>query len=193
VDKLITAGAALLGTILGATISLWASRYAQGHQDRREKRQRVHASFCRILLAADELTAMTAPLQPRGGGAWGEPDMTDEDRRRFYETLDRLSRDLNEAVANLTLEGVGEPVAAIEELIRRFIDFRWHHNRTKQRGATEEDWTVPAEASQAIAAIRARLKVELPTILDDILPVRNGRRRSASTETGRAWVGVMHS
>jgi hypothetical protein len=70
---LIAAGAALGGALLGALAGWWSTAYAQRHQD---------------LLAA-----MTAPLQRGSGGAWTpDQDMTEEDRRRFYKTLESLRR-----------------------------------------------------------------------------------------------------
>jgi hypothetical protein len=169
---LIAAGAGLLGAIVGAGVSLGVAAYNQRHQDRREKRQRVHASFQRVLMAAKHFAAMTAPLQRAGGGAWGEPDMAEEDRRRFQETLERLIEGLQNAVVGLTLEGITEPVDAVEELAAKFEDFRWHHQRTRGPRATEDDWRVPAEASQAIAAISQQLESQLRATLDEILPVR---------------------
>ena len=103
--------------------------------------------------------------------------MTEEDRRRFYQTLESLMEGLRHAAVDLRLEGLSEPVAAVNELAIRFSDFRWHRERTSRPTATEEDWRVPAEASQAIAAIRERLEEsQLPAILDGILPVSRGRR-----------------
>src|SRR5437588_12213351 len=64
---------------------------AQGHQDRREKRQRVPASFQRVLTAANMLAAITAPLQRGSSGAWTpEQHMNEEDRSLFYQTLETL-------------------------------------------------------------------------------------------------------
>ena len=57
----------------------------------------------------------------------------------------------------------------------RFSDFRWHREGASRPTATEEDSRVPAEAAQAIAAIRERLESQLPAILDDILPVLRER------------------
>ena len=54
---LIAAGSALLGSLVGGVSSRLSTAYAQGHQDRREKRQRVHASFQRVLTAANILAA----------------------------------------------------------------------------------------------------------------------------------------
>jgi hypothetical protein len=120
---------------------------------------------------------MTAPLQRGSGGAWTpDQDMTEEDRRRFYKTLESLTESLQNAAVDLRLEGVAEPVAAVNELATRFSDFRWHREGTRRPAATEEDWRVPREASQAIAAIRERLESQLPAILDEILPVSRGWR-----------------
>ena len=86
---------------------------AQGHQDRREKRQRVHARFQRVLTAANILAAMTAPLQRGSSGAWTpEQHMTEEDRSRFYQTLETLMEGLRQATVDLRLEGLSEPIAA---------------------------------------------------------------------------------
>jgi hypothetical protein len=148
---------------------------AQGHQDRREKRQRVHASFQRVLTAANMLAAITAPLQRGSSGAWTpEQHMTKEDRSRFYQTLETLIEGLRQAAVDLRLEGLSEPVAAVDELAIRF-DFRWHRKGASRPTATEEDSRVAAEAAQAIAAIRERLESQLPAILDDILPVSRKR------------------
>jgi hypothetical protein len=59
---------------------------------------------------------------------------------------------------DLRLEGLSEPVAAVDELAIRFSDFRWHREGASRPTATEEDSRVPAEAAQAIAAIRERLQ-----------------------------------
>jgi hypothetical protein len=181
---LVAAGAALFGAILGAGVSLGVAAYNQRHQDRREKRQRVHASFQRVLMAAKHFAGMTAPFQRAGGGAWGEPDMGEEDRQRFQETLGRLIEGLQNAAVDLTLEGITEPVVTLNELVMKFDDFRWRRQRARRPGATEDDWRVPAEASQAIAAISGQLESQLPTILDEILPVR--RRRVTSIRSARS-------
>ncbi len=173
---LIAAGSALLGSLVGGVSSRLSTAYAQGHQDRREKRQRVHASFQRVLTAANILAAMTAPLQRGSSGAWTpEQHMTEEDRSRFYQTLETLMEGLRQAAVDLRLEGLSEPVAAVNELAIRFSDFRWHREGASRPTATEEDSRVPAEAAQAIAAIRERLESQLPAILDDILPVSRER------------------
>jgi hypothetical protein len=103
---LIGASAALLGTIVGAGVALWATAYAQRHQDRREKHQRVHACFQRVLMAAKWFASMTAPFQRGGGGAWTpEQEMAEEYRQRFHEDLQRLKEGLRNAAVDLTLEG----------------------------------------------------------------------------------------
>ncbi len=175
---LIAAGSALAGSLVGGISIGWAAAYAQRHQDRREKRQRVHASFRRVLTATKIFAAMTAPLQRgSGGGAWTpEQEMTEEGRRRFHMTLESLTKDLQNAAVELTLAGIAEPVAQVNELVIKFSDFRWHREGTIRPGASEEDWRVPAEASQAIAAIRDRLETRLPALLDAILPVSRGWR-----------------
>ncbi len=103
--------------------------------------------------------------------------MTEEDRRRFYMTLESLTKELQNAAVELTLEGMPEPVAEVNELAIRFSDFRLHRERSRRPGATEDDWRVPAEASQAIAGIRERLETRLPALLDGILPVSREWRR----------------
>jgi hypothetical protein len=168
----IAASAALLGALIGAGAGWASTAYVQRHQDRREKRQRVHASFKRVLLAANIYAALTTPFQRGSGGAWTpEQDMTEEYRRGFYKTLEDLTEGLRTAAVDLTLEGITEPVDKVTEMAAKFDDFRWHRERTRQRTATEEDWQVPHEASQAIAAIREQLQSQLPAILDDILPI----------------------
>ena len=73
---------------------------------------------------------------------------------------------LRQAAMDLRLEGFSEPVAAINELAIRLSDFRWHREGASRPTATEEDSRVPAEAAQAITAIRERLESQLPAILE---------------------------
>ncbi len=180
----IAAGAALLGTLLGGTVTMWVTRYSQRHQDRREKRHRVHASFRRVLLGANTLMAMTRLF---GGSAWSEPRMAEEDRRAFHQALEHSMDELRNAAVDLTLEGIVEPVSAVNDLVERFSDFRWHLHGSRQPGATEEDMKVPAAASKAILAIRNELHARLPAILDEVLPVR--RAGSSRRARLRKWLG----
>lgn len=62
VIALVAAGSALAGTIIGGMLNRWSVGYAQRQQDRRGKRQRVHASSRRVLMAAKTVAGMTAPL-----------------------------------------------------------------------------------------------------------------------------------
>jgi hypothetical protein len=94
----------------------------------------------------------------------------------LLQNAGEFTESLQNAAVDLRLEGVAEPVAAVNELATRFSDFRWHREGTRRPAATEEDWRVPREASQAIAAIRERLESQLPAILDEILPVSRGWR-----------------
>jgi len=165
----------LLGVIVGGAISVWGVRYAQRHQDRREKRQRVHASLRRVLLEAGVLAGVTRPWN---GPAWSEDRMAEDERRAFNQALADSAEQLRQAAVDLTLEGIEEAVAAVNELVGHFNDFQWHQRRARTPGATE-DSRVPAEASQAIATIRRDLDRRLPAILDDILPI--GRRRRQRT------------
>jgi hypothetical protein len=100
--------------------------------------------------------------------------MAEEVRQVFHQALAHSEDELRNAVVDLTLEGIEEPVAAVYALIERFDEFRWHQRQAQRPGVSEELARVPAEASQAIAAIRADLYARLSLILDDILPVRRG-------------------
>jgi len=137
---LIAAVAALLGALIGG-VAVWASTaYVQRRQDRREKRQRVHSSFQRVLLAANSYAALTSPFQ-RGsdGGAWTpEQDMSEEYRRRFNKTLEEVAEGLRNAAVDLTLEGLMEPVDRVKEMAVKFDAFRWHRESFRLGAATEE-------------------------------------------------------
>lgn len=178
VVAVVAAASALAGSVLGAFANRWSAGFTakrqdrrekeqRDHQDRREKRARVHASFKRVLMAAKTIAGMTAPYQIAGGGAWApEREMSEEARQRFYDIVDRSTNDLREAVVDLTLEGITEPVEAVEEMMAKFIDFRWRRQKEQLR---ESDEVI--EDVRKIAEIRGQLEAKLPQILDQILKV----------------------
>ena len=94
---------------------------AQGHQDRREKRQRVHARFQRVLTAANMLAAITAPLQRGSRGAWTpEQHMTEEDRSRLGDLA--AGELVPEPVAPADWLRIAELVAAYRDLPLGTVD-----------------------------------------------------------------------
>jgi hypothetical protein len=83
------------------------------------KRDRIHAHFAGIVFAANTLEAMADPMR-------AIPDRlkSQEALEHFKNTLDEIMRTLASAASNLTVEGMTEQVDAINQIVKKFFDFR---------------------------------------------------------------------
>ncbi len=138
-----------------------------------DKRQRVHASFQRVLMGANVLLGMVGIFD------W-TPDKfrTEAELEGRNRTMGAAFEGLQSAAVDLTLEGITEPVQQVQELARLFGDFRHLLMLIGEGTDDPTDRTVIGEDVRAMAAIRNDLEQRVPGILEGIQATRgsNGRR-----------------
>ncbi len=167
---LIAIAVALLANAVTVAVTVYVQksetrRQRQAAAERRatDKRRRVHASFQRVLMGANLLVGMIGIFD------W-TPDKfrTEADLERRHRTVEGALNGLQTAVVDLILEGITEPVQQVNELARRFGDFR-HRLMLLGEGAQDPtDRSMMAEDVRATAAIRDNLELRVPGILEGI-------------------------
>lgn len=130
-----------------------------------DKRARVNAHFVKIILAANMLEAMVGPAQ------W-KPDRfkTPDEQKAFTETLDEVMRPLPEAAASLTIEEITAPTDTINEMLRKFVDFRRLLSLLGTSEHDVKDWDRMFEDKTAIEEAKKHLEKDVPGILKQLQP-----------------------
>ncbi len=155
-------------------------REATAEQRATDKRQRVHASFQRILMGANVLLGVVGIFD------W-TPDKfrTEAELEGRHRTMGVAFEDLQSAAVDLTLEGITAPVQQVQELARLFSDFRRRLMLIGEGRDDPTDGTVMGEDVRAMAAIRDDLEPRVPGILEGIQATRPLSAPAA------AWHGTL--
>ncbi len=145
-----------------------AEKQQEGWRRAQAKHDRIHGHFAGIIFAANTLEGMVGPLEWKA-----DKYKSEEEVKAYRETLGEIVQTFTDAASSLTVEGMTEQVDAINDMVRKFLDFR---RRLYLMAEHEEDTKVNFDEmlkdSDAIKASREKLERDLPAILQKLLPAK---------------------